>query len=118
MIHTIDMAIDAAPPLATRWRGAQASNRLDCETGVLLRSMLIPVFDQATSWANLRRRLKAKGFEMQFHAGRLILTDRETGDRVCSCKYLGYPLAVLARRFGRLRAKAPRQGREIGVLLF
>lgn len=105
------------PPLQTRWCGAEASNRLDCETGVLLRSTLGPVFEQATSWANLRRQLKAKGFDLRFFSGRLVLTNRDSGERICSCKFIGYPLAGLTARFGRARAKAPKGQGDFGQLL-
>lgn len=106
-----------SPPSQTRWRGVVSSNRLDCETAVLLRRALWPVFQSATSWPNLRRQLRAKGFDLSFFKGRLILTDAQTGERICSCKFLGHPLAVLTARLGRVRAKAPRGRNQFGQLL-
>lgn len=105
------------PPTQIRWRGAEIGNRLDCETGVLLRCALQSEFQQATSWSNLRRRLEAKGFDLGFYDGRLVLICRDSGERICSCKFVGYPLAQLTARFGRVRAKAPTGGAHVGQLL-
>lgn len=116
MIHHQDF-IAVSGPSQTRWRGAQPSNRLDCETGVLLRSLLQPVFQQATSWANLRRKLARKGFGLGFHKGRLVLTDSDSGERICSCKFLGHPLQSLSRRLGRARVLASHDGTGHGTIL-
>ncbi|WP_417524376.1 hypothetical protein [Marinovum sp.] len=106
-----------ASPSEVRWRGSESSNRLDCETGVLLRAMLAPVFQQATSWANLRRKLASKGFGLGFYQGRLVLTDRNSGERICSCKFLGHPLRALSQRLGRAKVLASRDGMGRGVIL-
>lgn len=116
MMYQPDLAA-ATGPSQTRWRGHEDSNRLDCETGVLLRSLLEPVFQQATSWAALRRSLSRKGFELAFHMGRLVLTDRDSGARICSCKFLGYPLKSLTKRLGRAKVLAPCDGKGRGTLL-
>ena len=116
MAHHIEIL--AGPGLAqTRWRGPESSNRLDCETGVLLRAMLAPVFQQATSWGNLSRKLARKGFGLVFHQGPLVLTDMDSGERICSCKYLGHPLRALSLRLGRAKVLASHDGRGRGVLL-
>ena len=101
----------------TRWRGAGVGNRLDCETGVLLRALLQPVFQQSTTWSNLRRHLARKGFGLGFHNGRLVLTDRDSGERICSCKFLGQPLRTLTSRLGRVKVLAARDGLGGGTLL-
>lgn len=116
MIQHIEIPAQSAPS-QVRWRGPESSNRLDCETGVLLRAMLAPVFQQATSWAALSRRLARKGFGLGFHQGRLVLTDRQSGERICSCKYLGHPLRALSARLGRAKVLASHDGRGRGILL-
>lgn len=113
MLHQYEFT----PPTQTKWSGAKVSNRLDCETGVLLRCALQSEFQHATSWANLRRRLEAKGFDLGFYDGRLVLICHDSGERVCSCKFVGFPLAKLTERFGRVRAKAPLGGEHVGQLL-
>lgn len=104
-------------PSVTRWTGSQSSNRLDCETGVLLRAALAPVFRQSRTWPGLRRRLQGKGFDLGFYDGRLVLTETESGTRICSCKYLGYPLAALTEKLGRVRAKAPKGHDHFGQIV-
>ena len=116
MMYQPDLIAEASP-LQTRWRGPEDSNRLDCETGVLLRMVLEPVFRQSTSWAGLRRRLAGKGFYLGFNLGRLVLNDRESGARICSCKFLGYPLATLTERLGQAKVAAIRNGNGLGLLL-
>ncbi|MGY3438672.1 MULTISPECIES: hypothetical protein [unclassified Marinovum] len=116
MIHPQDIAPPTGPS-QTRWRGPQASNRLDCETGVLLRTLLEPVFQQATSWGNLRRKLSGKGFGLRFHDGRLVLTDKASDERICSCKFLGHSLQSLSTKLGRARVMASTQGMGRGTLL-
>ncbi|TNF19238.1 MAG: hypothetical protein EP318_15915 [Rhodobacteraceae bacterium] len=116
MLHQPDIT-PQTDLVRTRWRGARVSNRLDCETGVLLRALLQPVFQQATSWANLRRRLSRKGFGLGFHQGRLVLTERDSGERICSCKFLGHPLGSLTCRLGRAKVLAARDGLGGGTLL-
>ena len=115
-MHQLNLVAETIQ-LSTRWRGPEDSNRLDCETGVLLRSFLEPAFRKSTSWAGLRRRLAGKGFELGFNMGRLVLNDRQSGDRVCSCKFLGYPLQSLTERLGRVKVLALRDGEGRGMLL-
>ncbi|MBY6141975.1 hypothetical protein KUV26_21285 [Leisingera daeponensis] len=116
MMYQPDLVTETGP-LQTRWRGPEESNRLDCETGVLLRMVLEPVFRQSSSWAGLRRRLAGKGFDLGFYLGRLVLNDRQSGARICSCKFLGYPLGTLAKRLGRAKVAATRNGNGLGLLL-
>ncbi|WP_323766094.1 hypothetical protein [Marinovum sp.] len=116
MVQHIEIPAEAGPS-QIRWRGPESSNRLDCETGVLLRATLSPVFQQATSWTALRRKLARKGFGLGFHQGRLVLTDRQSGERICSCKYLGHPLRALSDRLGRAKVLASTDGRGRGTLL-
>lgn len=116
MMYQPDLVAETGP-LQTRWRGPEDSNRLDCETGVLLRRFLEPVFRQSTSWAGLRRRLASRGFDLGFNMGRLVLNHRESGTRICSCKFLGYPLGTLTERLGRAKVAAIRGRTGHGLLL-
>ncbi|WP_037308145.1 hypothetical protein [Ruegeria halocynthiae] len=78
-----------------------ASTELDCETAALLRAAIRPVFSSAASWGNLTDILKDKGYRLAFRQGRLCITDRTTGDRVCGLQFLGFELKDLVRRLGR-----------------
>ena len=76
---------------------------LDSETAMLLRTCLLRHFKSATSWGDLCRRLKAKGYEIAFRSGHLVLID-ENGTAICTGTTLGTPLARLANRLGRPRS--------------
>ncbi len=78
-----------------------SSTELDCETAALLRATIRPVFDTAASWASLTDILKDKGYRLVFRQGRLCITDRETDQRVCGIRFLGFELRDLVRRLGR-----------------
>lgn len=77
------------------------STDLDCETAVLLRATIRPVFDAAVSWSSLCDVLKDKGYRLAFRQGRLCLTDRTTDQRVCGIRFLGFELRDLVLRLGR-----------------
>ena len=79
----------------------KASSELDCETAALLRATIRPVFDTAASWASLADILKEKGYRLAFREGRLCITDRATGQRVCGIRFLGFELRELVKRLGR-----------------
>ena len=89
------------PEIGIRWRNGDTGNRLDCETAVLLRTYIRPVFDRVSSWTELLDELSLKGFGLGFRNGRLMLTDLSTGEKICTGRFLGVPLADLAARFGR-----------------
>lgn len=89
----------------SHWRAAQSGNRLDCETGILLRRTLRTEFDDASCWSSLLKNLKSRGFGLAFRDGRLMLTDVNAEQCICSCRFLGWPLPDLAARFGKLRAR-------------
>lgn len=91
------------------WRAPASGNRLDCETGVLLRRKLAPIFKSATSWADLRSQLADASFALAFRAGRLMLTDINGQTYICSCKFLGWPLKDLSTRLGKPRARQQSQ---------
>jgi hypothetical protein len=95
-------------PQPTLWSENRHGNRLDCETAALLRQVVAPVFASATSWQGLRRNLRAEGYDFVFDGGRLILVETLRGTKICSCRFLGHPLAGLVARFGKLRVRPPR----------
>jgi hypothetical protein len=88
------------------WRAPSSGNRLDCETGILLRRTLHSDFETSTCWTTLQSSLKDRGFGLGFREGRLMLTDINAEQFICSCRFLGWPLVDLAARFGKLRARS------------
>ncbi|MFP7569233.1 hypothetical protein [Marivita sp. S2033] len=82
---------------------------LDSETAMLLRSVLLPHFEHATSWGDLCRRLASKGYDITFRAGHLVLTD-ESGKPVCTGAMIGSPLSRLADRLGRPKLRSDCSG--------
>lgn len=82
---------------------------LDSETVMLLRSVLLPHFECAQSWGDLCSRLQAKGYEIAFRHGHLVLTD-DTGRAVCTGAMIGSPLVQLATRLGRPRLRSDCSG--------
>lgn len=92
------MAIHSAPFSADRTSGMPGP--LDSETAMLLRTVLLPHFERATSWGDLCARLASKGYEITFRNGHLVLAD-EAGKPVCTGSMIGSPLARLAERLGR-----------------
>ncbi|MGX9356283.1 hypothetical protein ACS3SW_14305 [Roseobacteraceae bacterium S113] len=104
-------------PQPTIWSGQRKGNRLDCETGALLRQVIAPLFAEADTWHGLRKDLTARGFDLRFEDGRLILIETVRGTKICSCRFLGHPLASLAQRLGKLRARPPHAGTGFGQLV-
>lgn len=82
---------------------------LDSETAMLLRSVLLPLFELATSWDDLCKRLAAKGYEITFRSGHLVLVN-ETGRPVCTGGMIGSPLSRLADRLGRPKLRSTCDG--------
>ncbi|MCK0151664.1 hypothetical protein MWU54_16600 [Marivita sp. S6314] len=78
---------------------------LDSETAMLLRTVLLPHFEHATSWGDLCKRLGAKGYEITFRFGHLVLAD-EQGKPVCTGAMIGSPLSRLADRLGRPKLRS------------
>jgi len=101
-------------PQPTLWTETRRGNRLDCETAVLLRRVLGPIFEGATTWEMLRRDLRSEGYDFVFEEGRLVLIETLRGSKICSCRFLGYPLGSLVARFGKLRTRAPRARSAFG----
>lgn len=82
---------------------------LDSETAMQLRTILLPHFENATSWGDLCERLATKGFELTFRAGHLVIVD-ESGKPICTGAMIGSPLARLADRLGRPKLRSDCQG--------
>ncbi len=78
-----------------------ASTELDCETAALLRAAIRPLFASAASWGSLADILKDKGYRLAFRKGRLCITDRTSGERVCGLRFLGFEFKDLVRKLGR-----------------
>ena len=112
-VHAFDSDTDKLTQ-PTLWSATRSGNRLDCETAALLRQVVAPIFDEATSWKTLRRELRAAGYDFVFEGGRLILIETLRGTKICSCRFLGHPLARLSARFGKLRARPPRNKAAFG----
>ena len=99
-IHSV--SIDADP-------SSSMPHPLDSETAMLLRTVLLPHFEHATSWGDLCARLASKGYEITFREGHLVLTD-DTGKPVCTGSMIGSPLARLADRLGRPKLRSDCSG--------
>lgn len=82
---------------------------IDSETAMLLRTVLLPHFEMATSWGDLCNRLEAKGYEITFRAGHLVVVD-DHGKAVCTGSMIGLPLSRLADRLGRPRLRTACSG--------
>lgn len=82
---------------------------LDSESMMLLRTVLLPVFERASSWGDLCHRLATKGYEITFRSGHLVLID-ESGRPVCTGAMIGSPLARLADRLGRPKLRSACDG--------
>ncbi|WP_170558678.1 hypothetical protein [Ruegeria atlantica] len=78
-----------------------APTELDCESAVLLRATILPIFSSAASWAGLTDILNDKGYCLVFRDGRMCITDQTTGDRICGLRFLGLEFRDLVRRLGR-----------------
>lgn len=73
----------------------------DTESTVWFRSVLLPLFDRATSWPDLQTALGQRGYTLGFSAGHMTVIDQTTGRCLCTGSGLGAPLASLVARLGR-----------------
>lgn len=106
-----------AVPQPVFWAAHRQGNRLDCETGALMRASLAPLFEAAESWDGLRSMLRARALDFEFEKGRLVLVAQDSRAKVCSCRFLGFPMASLAARFGKLRVRSHEAVAGFGTLL-
>ena len=91
---------ETAPP-SVAWNHAATSETPDFESAILLRSKVLPIFDQANSWRGLVVALCEQGFGISIRNGRLWLTQIEDKHRICTARFLGMPLASLSKRLGK-----------------
>ena len=89
--------LEGSGPTMTR----RASTELDCESAALLRAAIRPLFSGAANWTSLSDILRDKGYHLAFRQGRLCLSDRITGERICGLRFLGFELRDLVGRMGR-----------------
>lgn len=73
---------------------------VDCETLVLMRHFLGPILATAPSWPDLAAQLQAKGYDIAFRQGRLVILNAD-GQALCTGRGLGEPLAGISARIGR-----------------
>jgi len=97
--------------------GKSGPARFDCETAVLLRAVIRPIFEQSSSWSGLIDRLTAKGYRLVFRGGTLCLTDSASGVRICGLRFLGLSLRDLVGRIGRPFVVVHPGGRADGDIL-
>ncbi|WP_052269565.1 hypothetical protein [Leisingera sp. ANG-M6] len=95
-----------AAPAQTAWASARIHKRLDSEMAAQLRMLLAGIFHSAQSWLELRKGLKLHGFYLRRKGLRLLLCDIHSHVEICSCRFLGFPAAVLEQRLGRLLPRA------------
>ena len=105
---TPDPAHNAAPLVS--WTHGSATQNPDVESGILLRSLVLPAFETATSWRQLVDALDSIGFGLSIRQGRLSLVDGMDGHRICTGRYLGMPLAKLTERFGKPMVRSTGEG--------
>ncbi|WP_439522114.1 hypothetical protein [Marivita sp.] len=101
------MAVQSVPLEADQSKGLPLP--LDSETAMLLRTVLLPHFERATSWGDLCHRLATKGYAITFRRGHLVLED-ESGRPVCTGSMIGSPLSRLADRLGRPKLRTDCSG--------
>ncbi len=87
---------------------------LESEALAMLRLFLVPILEQADTWADLSRQLAEKGFGLSFRRGHLVIQN-DRNEALCTGRDLGVPLAVLSARIGRPCVRAHRTG-ETGDL--
>lgn len=100
----------AADPTAGPWSPEIDQPEMDCETAMLFRAWMRPLFDGAGDWTTLVRVLRDKGYVLAIRDGRLVLTQGDTGRRFCSVRFVGTNLRELSQRLGRpcVRARSDR----------
>ncbi len=81
-------------------RKARPPVRADEQLVAPLRARLAADLAGAAGWADLERRLKAKGFILRAAGGGLALHQHPSGQRICKASELGFSYSRLLRRFG------------------
>lgn len=78
---------------------AKTPIRADEQLVTPLRALLADDFAYAAHWADLQRRLTAKGYRLAESGGGLILQKAANGERLCKASELGYSYSALMRKF-------------------
>ncbi|MDG1430466.1 MAG: hypothetical protein P8L68_07225 [Paracoccaceae bacterium] len=90
----------------------------DFETAILLRSLVLPAFDNATSWCDLAEALESVGFGLSIMDGHLTLIDADQGVGICTGRFLGKPLVELSAKFGKPIIRATLFGDACGEFVY
>jgi len=99
-----------------RRQRAKTSVRTDERLVAPLRALLADDFAWARDWADLQRRIAAKGYGLREAGGGIVLCEARSGRRLCKGSDLGYSHARLAARFGTaLPAVAAARARLAGA---
>ncbi len=96
---------------------SKAGARIDHEKALLLRSIVLPILDDAETWAALKIALEEKGLGVAIQRGRLMLTDKSTGTSICTGRFLGKPLNVLVSRLGKPHVRLGQENNACGEIL-
>lgn len=106
-----------APAIAAvHWKPSKSCNAPDVESAILLRSLVLPAFEKATTWSALAEALESIGFGLAIDNGHLALTEADTGASICTGRFLGMPLAEMSKRLGKPVVRSLGEGH--GVFLF
>jgi hypothetical protein len=74
---------------------------IDSESAALFRAWVCPLLARAESWSGLAATLAARGYGLAIRDGRLVLIRHDSGECLCSLRFLGTSLRELAGRLGR-----------------
>lgn len=106
-----------APAIAAvHWKPSETCDAPDVESAILLRSLVLPAFETASSWSQLVEALDSIGFGLAIKNGHLALTEADTGASICTGRFLGMPLADMSKRLGKPLVRAIGEGH--GEFLF
>ena len=90
----------------------------DFESAILLRSLVLPAFENATSWGQLAEALESIGFGLSIKEGHLTLVDVDQGVSICSGRFLGKPLFEMSEKLGKPVIRATVSGDACGEFVF
>lgn len=96
----------------------QGDNYPDFESAILLRSLVLPAFENATSWGELAEALESIGFGVSIKNGHLTLVDVDQGVSICTGRFLGKPLVEMAGQLGKPVIRASIYGEACGEFVF
>lgn len=115
-LQTITPTSTAPAIAAVHWKPTASCEAPDVESAILLRSLVLPAFENAASWPQLIEALDGIGFGLAIENGHLTLTEADTGASICTGRFLGMPLADMAQRLGKPVVRSLGEGH--GAFLF